>query len=210
MLDDIFDDTLADKAIRFQNGMIASATGGEAPFATAPRVLRFPYNRLHAMCDCQASGGTAMLEKTETTVPIISVPSANQSSVRVVDGRSRVLVRSDQVNGAYAQLEQEIPAGKGPPLHVHRHETEIFYVVAGEFEFRIGPQTVRGGPGTNAACPRDIPHTFRNVGSGPACLLLTIIPGRFGDFFLEVDAISNSDHDAIKALAAKYDVEILE
>jgi hypothetical protein len=35
--------------------MVASApattVSGEAPLATAPRVLRFPYNRLHAMCD---------------------------------------------------------------------------------------------------------------------------------------------------------------
>jgi hypothetical protein len=30
------------------------------------------------------------------------------------------------------------------------------------------------------------------------------------DYLLEVDAISNSDNEAIKALAAKYDVEILE
>jgi hypothetical protein len=47
----------------------------------------------------------------------------------VVDGHSRILVRSEQVSGAYAILEQEIPSGKGPPLHVHRHETEVFYVV---------------------------------------------------------------------------------
>src|ERR1700733_16065687 len=102
-----------------------------------------------------------MFEQTETTTPIISLPNDEAGAVRGVGGHSRMLVRSEQVNGAYAQLEQVIPPGKGPPLHVHRHETEIFYVVAGEFEFRIGPQVVRGGPGTNAACPRDIPHTFR-------------------------------------------------
>src|ERR1700760_450955 len=130
-----------------------------------------------------------MLEKTETPVPIISLVNDQQDVVRVVDGHSRMLVRSDQVNGAYALLEQDIPPGKGPPLHVHRHETEIFYVVAGTFEFRIGSDVVNGGPGTSAACPRDIPHTFRNVGTSTARLLLTIIPGRFGNFFLEVDAI---------------------
>ena len=43
-----------------------------------------------------------------------------------------------------------------------------------------------------------------------ARLLLIIIPGRFSNFFLEIDAVPNSDHDAIKTLAAKYDVEILE
>jgi quercetin dioxygenase-like cupin family protein len=93
-----------------------------------------------------------MFEKTETPVPIIALVNEESGVVRVVDGRSRVLVRSEQVNGAYSILEQEIPAGKGPPLHVHRHETEVFYVISGEFEFRIGDDVLVGGPGTNAVC----------------------------------------------------------
>jgi quercetin dioxygenase-like cupin family protein len=151
-----------------------------------------------------------MFEKTETPVPIIALVNEESGVVRVVDGCSRVLVRSEQVNGAYSILEQEIPAGKGPPLHVHRHETEVFYVISGEFEFRIGDDVLVGGPGTNAVCPRDIPHTFRNVGPDSARLHLTVIPGNFGNYFLEVDRIPNDDHEAIRALAAKYDVKILE
>jgi hypothetical protein len=41
-------------------------------------------------------------------------------------------------------------------------------------------------------------------------LLLTVIPGRFSNFFIDVDGVDDGDHAAIKALAAKYDVEILE
>jgi hypothetical protein len=41
-------------------------------------------------------------------------------------------------------------------------------------------------------------------------LLVTIIPGNFGNFFLEVDGVANDDHATIRALAAKYGVEILE
>jgi len=69
---------------------------------------------------------------------------------------------------------------------------------------------VAASPGTTAVCPRNIPHTFRNVGRTPGRLLLTILPGRFGDYFLEADSVPNHDRAAIKALAAKYDVEILE
>ena len=120
-----------------------------------------------------------MLEETETTVPIISFAGNNlQGVVRVVDGHSRMLVRSDQVNGAYALLEQGIPPGKGPPLHVHRHEIEIFYVVDGDFEFQIGSDVITGGPGTNAVCPRDIPHTFRNVNDKHCTLAAHHNPGQ--------------------------------
>lgn len=123
-----------------------------------------------------------MLEQTETTPPIISLPDDEAGAVRVVDGYTRMLVRSEQVNGAYAILEQEIPSGKGPPLHVHRHETEVFYVVSGEFEFRVGGDVVIERAGTSAVCPRDIPHTFRNVGADTACLLVTIIPWQLRQF----------------------------
>jgi mannose-6-phosphate isomerase-like protein (cupin superfamily) len=142
-------------------------------------------------------------------VPIIHAPGAGRH-VGVLHARSTFKVESAQVGGAYALLEQIIPSGGGPPLHVHRHETEIFYILQGDFEITVGDQKVWAPAGACAVCPRDIPHTFRNVGPSDGKLLLTIIPGRFGDFFRELDAIDSDDKPAIKALAAKYDVEILE
>ena len=100
--------------------------------------------------------------------------------------------------------------GQGPPLHVHRHETEIFYVLEGLFEITLGDRTVEAPPEALAVGPRDIPHTFRNVGPTPSKLLLTVIPGRFSNYFLEVDGLPDEDLDIIKALCAKYDVEVLE
>lgn len=146
---------------------------------------------------------------SETTVPIIHPPGDGRL-VGVLADHSTYKVESAQVNGAYAILEQTILPGGGPPYHVHRHETEIFYILEGEFELTVGGEKVHAPAGAIAVCPRDIPHTFRNVGTGPARLLLTIIPGRFGDFFREVDRIDPSDKSAIRELAAKYDVEILE
>jgi hypothetical protein len=58
--------------------------------------------------------------------------------------------------------------------------------------------------------PRNIPHTFRNIGSQDARLLLTVIPGRFANYFIEVDGVDEGDTAAIKALLAKYEVEIVE
>jgi mannose-6-phosphate isomerase-like protein (cupin superfamily) len=150
-----------------------------------------------------------MLEKTETAVPIIHAPGAGKL-VGVLHSRSSFKVESAQVGGAYALLEQTIPAGWGPPLHVHRHETEIFYILEGDFEITVGGQKIAAPKGACATCPRDIPHTFRNVGTTEGKLLLTIIPGRFGDYFIEVDHVDHDDKAAIKTLSAKYEVEILE
>jgi quercetin dioxygenase-like cupin family protein len=149
------------------------------------------------------------LRETETTVPIVRGPGEGKV-VGVLRDQTTFKVLSEETGGAYAILEQKIPAGHGPPLHVHHHETEIFYVLDGQFEITIGGRKVAATAGAIVVGPRDIPHTFRNVGSQDARLLLTVIPGRFANYFIEVDGVDDGDHAAIKALAAKYDVEILE
>jgi mannose-6-phosphate isomerase-like protein (cupin superfamily) len=148
------------------------------------------------------------LAETETTVPIVQPPGSGKV-VGVLRDQSTFKVLPEQTRGAYAILEQKIPAGHGPPLHVHRHETEIFYILEGQFEVVIGGQTVPASPGALVVGPRNIPHTFRNVGSDVGRLLLTVIPGRFANYFIEVDGVADDDHAAIRALLAKYEVELV-
>lgn len=149
------------------------------------------------------------LPETETTVPIVRLPEEGKV-VGVLRDQSTFKVLSEQTGGAYAILEQKIPAGHGPPLHVHRWETEIFYVLEGKFEFTVGDQKIIAPAGSLLVGPRNIPHTFRNAGESDAKLLLTVIPGAFANYFLEVDGLPDQDRASIRALCAKYDVEILE
>ena len=80
---------------------------------------------------------------------------------------------------------------------------------ARSIELTIGDRKVSAAAGAMLLGPRDIPHTFRNVGPTTGKLLLTVIPGRFADFFVEVDNVPGHDLNAIKTLCAKYGVEIL-
>jgi quercetin dioxygenase-like cupin family protein len=153
--------------------------------------------------------GGHFLPETETAVPIVRQPGEGKL-VGILRDRSTFKVLSEQTGGAYAILEQQIPAGHGTPLHVHRHETEVFYVLQGQFEITLGDQKVTALPGALVVGPRDIPHTFRNVGSTEGRLLLTVIPGRFANYFIEADGVPDNDRAAIRALCARYDVEILE
>lgn len=150
-----------------------------------------------------------MLEETETKVAIVRTRGKADEEVNVLDGRTRVMVHPDEVGNAYALFEQTIPPGKGPPMHVHRHETEIFYIVEGEFELFIGDETVRAGAGAIMVGPRDIPHTFRNVGDKPGILHLTVIPGNFGHYFIEVTDVADHNSDAIRKLLDKYEVSLV-
>jgi hypothetical protein len=85
-----------------------------------------------------------------------------------------------------------------------------FYVLEGQFEITIGDQKVTALSGAMVVGPRDVPHTFRNTGSKDGRLLLTVIPGRFANYFIDVDGMDDDDMASIQALIAKYDVEILE
>lgn len=155
------------------------------------------------------SHGDSFLPETETRVPIVHLPG-NGKQVGVVGSESTFKVLSEQTGGAYAVLEQLVPPGHGPPLHVHRHETEIFYILEGTFEMRLADETITAPAGTIVVGPRDIPHTFKNVGTSTGKLLLTVIPGRFANYFIDVDKVPDDDRELIRKLCAKYDVEILE
>jgi len=149
------------------------------------------------------------LHEAEAKIPIVHPPGSGKV-VGVLGSQSTFKVLSEQTGGAYAVLEQQVPAGHGPPLHVHRHETEIFYILEGTFEITLGDRKIPAPEGAMALAPRDIPHTFLNIGATPGKLLLTVIPGRFADYFLEVDGVPDADRETIRALCARYGVEILE
>jgi mannose-6-phosphate isomerase-like protein (cupin superfamily) len=151
----------------------------------------------------------SFLPQSELAGPIVQPPGAGRV-VGVLGSHSVFKVLPSDTGGAYAILEQNIPPDHGPPLHVHRRETEIFYILEGTFEFTVADETIAAPAGTTVVGPRDLPHTFRNVGTKPGRLLLTIIPGHFGNYFLEVDQVPDHDRATIGGLTARYAVEILD
>jgi quercetin dioxygenase-like cupin family protein len=47
------------------------------------------------------------------------------------------------------------------PLHAHRREDEICYVLESKIAFTISDETRVGGPGTFVYIPRNVAHTFQ-------------------------------------------------
>lgn len=77
-------------------------------------------------------------------------------------------------------VEHLLPAGFGPPFHVHRNEDETFYVLDGEFRFKQGETIRHARAGDVAYLPKGVPHGFRVLSaSGGRCL--TITRGGFED-----------------------------
>ena len=119
---------------------------------------------------------------------------------------------SQQTNGKYAVIISTTPPNGGPPLHVHQHEDELFYILEGVYEFRFGDETVVVNPGDLVHLPRHIPHSFRNIGSEPGMTMNTITPGGFEQFFVEIDQLPKDqppDPQRIADIAGRYGLRFL-
>ena len=121
-------------------------------------------------------------------------------------------VMSEQTNGKYAVVVSTTPPSGGPPLHVHQHEDEMFYVLAGTYEFRFGNETAIVTKGDLIHLPRSIPHSFSNIGSEPGVMMNTITPGGFEKFFEEIAWLPKDkplERKRVAEIASKYGLRFL-
>lgn len=125
---------------------------------------------------------------------------------------------AEQTQGAFGLIEQVLPPGFAPPLHVHHAEDEAFYLLEGEATFTCGDRTTRARPGSCIFFPRDIPHWFRIEGTEQARLLQFNMPAGLEQFFIEAgEPVSETaappagppDMEKLARLAARYHMEIL-
>lgn len=89
-----------------------------------------------------------------------------------------VKVRAGDSASGIGAVEFAAPRGFGPPLHVHREEDELFYVLDGRVRFELdgGASVVHGERGACLLLPSEVPHTFC-VESATA-RMLTVFAGR--------------------------------
>ena len=100
--------------------------------------------------------------------------------------------------------------GFAPTPHIHRVHQELFYVLEGTFDFLVGDETMRLGPGSFVAVPPGIVHDFCNVGPGIARLLGIATPGGLDRYFEEVQTQIEQgtfSADSLAELRRKYDTD---
>lgn len=129
-------------------------------------------------------------------------------------GGDEITIKADaeDTDGAFTVIETITPPGAGPPPHMHQREDESFYIVEGEFEFHIGKDTAKVKAGSFVMSPRNIPHSFRNVGADPGKLLIVCQPAGFEKFVEEFATIPPDQPPDLAKMASigrKYGIEFV-
>ena len=67
-------------------------------------------------------------------------------------------------------------AGVATPLHVHQHEAEVFYLLAGTMDTEAGGELHHLEAGAMIWLPQGVPHRFRVTGKTPVRFLGLAVP----------------------------------
>jgi quercetin 2,3-dioxygenase len=119
---------------------------------------------------------------------------------------TELVATHDQTGGALGLFRQTIAPKSGPPTHIHRAEDEFFYVVSGEFKFKLGDRIVSAPARSIVFVPRGTAHTFQNVGTEPGVLLVGVTPGGLEKMFEERQG---ADTETNRSLMKKHGMEVV-
>ena len=134
---------------------------------------------------------------------IVSIITKNDGSIlSIAKGRYRIIVSGKDTAGEYAIIEMNVPPGGGPGPHAHKDIEEVFYVAAGEVDFRSESGVVKATAGDTVRIPRGgAIHAFRNNALSEAKLICTVYPAGLEVMFGEV---SEADPSTAKSIAEKF------
>jgi mannose-6-phosphate isomerase-like protein (cupin superfamily) len=112
------------------------------------------------------------------------------------------LATGEHTNGSYYLVHAIVPAGGGPPAHIHTREEEAFFVIRGDVTFFVEDESVKASAGTFLNVPRGTKHQFLNESSEDAEMIFWFAPAGIEGMFAEMTA----DPEHFVDIGAKYGV----
>lgn len=146
---------------------------------------------------------------TDRIAAVIVGPSGGTTIEGPVGGPLKFKVRGAQTNGALTALENVIPPGQGPPLHMHANEDESWYVIEGELRFKLGGELQLAPAGSFVFVPRGTPHCFQNVTAAPARILVMFTPAGMEHFFDRFAELSASDPETFRSIGEPLGMDVV-
>lgn len=71
----------------------------------------------------------------------------------------------------------------GPPLHLHHNQDEIFFIIEGEYTFKVSDTIHKLKKGDTIFLPRKVPHAFAQTSEKGQMYFMFQPSGKMEDFF---------------------------
>lgn len=124
-------------------------------------------------------------------------------------GRQIIRITADQTGGNLGCFDSEVPAGEGPPFHIHEKAEEFFRVLEGRFAFWCAGARVDLAEGGVICIPRGAVHRFQNIGQGTGRLMVVMTPGGFEGFFPAVAREAAPSVDRICQIGEQFNLRFV-
>lgn len=121
--------------------------------------------------------------------------------------RNDIKVSSKDTGAELSIFEYNGKEKGGPPLHLHYHQDEVFYVADGIFTFQCADEKYRLGKGDMIFLPRGIPHTFAQLTDAGKLLYFFQPAGKMEEFF-RASSNASSQKDGVD-LFEKHEMKIV-
>jgi uncharacterized cupin superfamily protein len=95
------------------------------------------------------------------------------------------------------------------PLHLHRNDDEIWYVLEGVLHVRVGVEVFEANAGSAVMAPRGTPHTYWNPAPGLTRYLL-IMTSNIYSLIRDIHAMTERSPAALRAVFEKHDSELVD
>ncbi len=149
----------------------------------------------------------------DTPIPPFAMESGEGTALETPTGDCAI-VKADtrQTGGSMTVIELVVGARRGPPLHTHHRDDELWVVLEGDFRFRAGGVLLHASTGGMAFGPRGTPHAFQNMGDEPGRLLIVTTPSGLEGFFQDFSETLRAGHggpDVLSEVGLPYDLEFV-
>ncbi|MBB2149281.1 cupin domain-containing protein [Pedobacter gandavensis] len=107
-----------------------------------------------------------------------------------------IKISKNDTEGMLAVFEYTGYEKTGPSMHVHFHQDEIFYVVAGRYRFSVGGKLMELNQGDTIFLPRNIPHTWIQLTDIGKLVYFVQPAGKAEEFFRTMSTLDHKPSQA--------------
>ena len=121
----------------------------------------------NAVAETQVAASQAQV--TTTKAQIVVVDEAGGDSYMVGpkgDAEVKFKLHASDTNNAYEVITEDHPIGFESEPHVHPTGSETFYIIKGNYDYRLGDKTGTVGPGAVLHVPPNTVHVIHSKNEG--------------------------------------------